>query len=317
MAEDKMVSVVFSFRNEEDVIPELVRRVQEALRSIPVQYELIFVNDVSTDRSFELLKELKASTEPGIKIMNMSRRCGVPECALAGMEYAKGDAIVLMDADLQDPPELIPEMVKKWQDGADVVYTVRESRAGESALKMWLTAQAYKVIRLISEIDLPENAGDFKLISRRALDELLKMKGEKEPYLRGMVTWTGFKQEPVVYKREARAGGQGHFPVFGSRGPVRTLLAGLTSFSTLPLNILLLIGASASALIFVLFVIMILASLFDRTVLTSWAPFMLMAIFSALQLLGLGILGIYVARVYKQVQGRPNYSIESLVGFED
>ncbi len=316
MADQPFISIVLSFRNEADVIPELVRRLQQALRSIPSRYEILFVNDVSTDRSLELLQDLRKGGETGIKVINMARRCGVPECALAGMEYAKGDAVVLMDADLQDPPELIPELVKKWQEGADVVYTVRASRAGESAVKMYLTRLAYRVIRGISEIDLPENAGDFKLISRRALNEVLRLKDEKDPYLRGIVTWTGFKQVPLVYHRHGRAGGETHFPVFGSRGPVRTLMTGLTSFSMLPLYVFLPLGLIACVLAFLAMLVTGLMMCTRAGAPAWWVITVFLMAFSGIQIVGIGVLGVYLARVYNQVRARPNYTVESLVGFD-
>ena len=316
MGNEPFISIVLSFRNEEAIIPEMVRRLQQALRSIPARYEIIYVNDVSTDRSVEKLLEIRQSVEPSVRIINMARRCGVAECALAGMEHAKGDAVVLMDADLQDPPELIPELVKKWQDGADVVYTVRASRAGESAVKMFFTRMAYKCIRAISEIDLPENAGDFKLIGRRALVELLRMKNEQDPYLRGLVTWTGFKQVPVVYHRLERAGGITHFPVFGSRGPVKTLLTGLTSFSTVPLLAFLLIGAAAFALAIVAALGTGLLACFGVDFPRWWHITVFFFVLSSIQLAGIGVVALYISRIFKQIRNRPNYTIESLVGFE-
>ena len=316
MGNEPLISVVLSFRNEEELIPEMVRRLQQALRSIPARYEIIYVNDVSTDRSIEKLLELRQAGETNIRIINMARRCGVAECALAGMEHAKGDAVVLMDADLQDPPELIPELVKKWQEGADVVYTVRASRAGESAVKMFMTRLAYKCIRAISEIDLPENAGDFKLISRRALTELLKLKNEQDPYLRGLVTWTGFKQVPVVYHRLERAGGITHFPVFGSRGPIKTLLTGLTSFSTIPLLAFLLIGAIACGLAAVAVLGTGLLACFQVAFPRWWYIILFFFVLSSIQLAGIGVVALYISRIFKQIHNRPNYTIESLVGFE-
>lgn len=310
-----LVSVVLSFRNEEEVIPELVSRLQKVLRALPVRYELIFVNDVSTDRSLPLLLQARES-DPNIKILNTARRCGVSECVLAGLEYASGDAAVIMDADLQDPPEVIPELIARWREGADVVYTVRLSRSGESALKMWLTRQAYRLIRWVSEVDLPVEAGDFKLLSRRVVGELLKLKDEKDLYLRGLVTWLGFKQVPVMYHRQPRAAGQTHFALFRTKNPLKTFLSGLTSFSLLPLQLFLLAGLLAFPLGWVCLIVLIVQVCAGVAVPTWWAVMAVVAFLASLQLAGIGVLALYLGRIYNQVKGRPNYIIESQVGFE-
>ncbi len=172
MENRSVVSVVLSFRNEEEVILELISRLEKVLESLPIEYELIFVNDASTDSSLNILSE-KAGENKRIKIINMSRRFGVSECALAGMKYAKGDAVIYMDADLQDPPEVIPQLIEKWQQGADVVHALRTAREGDSTLKLALTDSAYSLIGAFSDIHLMSEAGDFKLLSRRAVKELL------------------------------------------------------------------------------------------------------------------------------------------------
>ena len=178
------ISVVLSFRNEEDVLEELIGRLDAVLAGQSMDYELIFVNDDSDDGSLDLLTAARTKN-PRIKIINMSRRFGVAECLLAGFAHASGDAVVSMDADLQDPPEVIPEMIAKWRSGAAVVYTVRTRREGENALKMWITRLAYRTINASSEIDMPINAGDFRLLNRQAYQKLMEL-GEMDPYPRGM-----------------------------------------------------------------------------------------------------------------------------------
>jgi len=168
------ISVVFSFRNEADVLDELIERVLAMFKIEGCAHELIFVNDNSTDRSLEILQDY-AGKNRSIKIVNMSRNFGVGECVLAGMEYASGDAVIYMDTDLQDPPEVIPELLAKWRDGADLVYTRRLSRGGETAFRLAMTRLAYRIINTVSEIDMPVEAGDFRLLSRRCIDELLEM----------------------------------------------------------------------------------------------------------------------------------------------
>ncbi len=223
-----LVSVVLSFRNEAANIPTLVSRLHAALSTQPVEYELIFVNDASADDSLNVLLRQREQN-PRVKIITMSRRFGVAECVRAGMAAARGDAVVYMDADLQDPPEIIPELVRQWRDGADVVHTVRTHRHGESRTKMSLTRLAYRLIRIGATIDLPVDAGDFKLLSRRAVDHVLQL-AESDPYLRGLVVWIGFRQTLVGYERDARHAGRTHFPFF-SRNPWKTFVLGLTSFS--------------------------------------------------------------------------------------
>lgn len=227
-----LLSFVFSFRNEEENIPELVRRVGEmASRIDDLKYEMIFVNDDSTDKSVELLRSLQEAYP--ITIINMSRRFGVTPCVLAGFAQASGDAVVYMDADLQDPPEIVPEMVERFRAGADVVHTTRTHRDGEGPLKMWVTKEAYRIINQFSDIHLPENTGDFKLLSAKVVREILNLK-EYDPYMRGLSVWVGYRQEFVKYRREPRWRGETKFPLF-SKGPVREFIRGLTAYSAAPL----------------------------------------------------------------------------------
>ena len=175
----------------------------------------------------------------------MSRCFGHYECVFAGMAHAAGDAVIYMDTDLQDPPEVIPEMLAKWQDGADVVYTVRTRREGENPLKMWVTRLAYRAINASSEIDMPVNAGDFRLLGRRACDKLMELR-EMDPYPRGLIPWLGYRQEPVYYQRAARAAGKAHFSLLNSLNPYKTFISGLISFSMAPIFLIFIIGCSPS-----------------------------------------------------------------------
>src|SRR5205823_3030739 len=200
-----VLSVVLSFRNEAENISALIARLDSMFAGQDVSYELLFVNDASTDDSVAILLR-EREKNPRVKILNMSRRFGVAEGVLAGMAAASGDAVVYMDADLQDPPEVIPDLIARWRSGADVVHTVRTRRHGEYPLKMWATRLAYRVIQSGSMIDLPVDAGDFKLLSRDAVDHLLRLR-ESDPYMRGLVVWLGFNQVFVPYERDARHAG--------------------------------------------------------------------------------------------------------------
>jgi dolichol-phosphate mannosyltransferase len=303
--------VVLSFRNEAAVIPELLRRTTAALAAL--DYELIFVNDASVDDSLGLLAA-EARANPRVKVITMSRPFGPAECAVAGLAHAGGDAVVLMDADLQDPPELIPTMVQRWREGADVVYAVRTRRHGESSLKMLLVGAAYRIIRRSANIDLPVDTGDFRLLSRRAVQELLKLP-EQTPYLRGLTAWIGFTQVPVFYERQPRFAGRAHFSFFAAN-PWRTFLSGLTSFSWPAAIVLLPIGLVLS--------VMALAALLAIVIVPSWrasASVALLlglglAMLVALQLAAIGLIAVYVGRIYDDVRGRPRYIVADTIGID-
>jgi glycosyltransferase involved in cell wall biosynthesis len=307
-----LVSVVLSFRNEEEVLPELVHRLRDAFKTVSDRYELIFVNDASNDNSLALLQAMSRD-DKRVKVVNMSRTFGVSQCALAGVAYSSGDAVITMDADLQDPPELIPELIEKWREGADVVYTVRKSRAGEPVIKMKVTRWAYNVLRLTSDIDIPVESGDFKLMSRRVVDALLRL-NEKDPFLRGLVRWVGFKQVPVYYSREARFAGKSHFAFYG-RKAVWNFLSGVTSFSLLPLHGALVLGFAVSIGAF-LYLIAIFIMKYVGWNLPGWSAIMATLLFlGGTQLITIGVLGIYIGKIYEEAKARPNYIVESVVGF--
>jgi len=302
------VSVVLSFRNEEEVLPDLIRRLEAVLGEEPGDYELIFVNDDSTDNSLAVLTAARANNQR-LRIVNMSRRFGQPECLMAGIAHAKGDAVIYMDADLQDPPEVIPDMLAKWRNGADVVFTVRTRREGENPLKMWLTRLAYRAINVLSEIDMPVNAGDFRLLNRDVCDRLLVLT-EHDPYARGLVPWIGFRQEPVYYQRAARAAGKAHFSLFNSLTPYKTFISGFTSFSMAPIFLIFLIGGAVAALSLLGLVVAVTIAVGSA----AWVLFLLFLWGSLL--FALGVIGIYVGRTYKDVRGRPRYIVKDKIGFD-
>jgi len=303
---DELVSVILSFRNEKDVLAELVSRLDAVLSKEPGDYELLFVNDDSNDGSLDVLLMARAKN-PRVKIINMSRRFGQPECLMAGLAHAKGDAVVYMDTDLQDPPEVIPEMLAKWRQGAEVVYTVRTRREGENPVRMWLTRIAYRMINVSSEIDMPVNAGDFRLLSRLACDNLIKL-SESDPYARGLVPWIGYRQEPVFYERAARAAGRTHFSLLRSLTPYKIFISGFTSFSMAPIFLIFLIGGAVAGIS----LLALLAAALLSALTAAWIFFALFLWGSLL--FALGWVGIYVGRIYKDVRGRPRYIIKDTVG---
>ena len=307
------LSIVFSFRNEAEVIPELIGRLRGSLQAAGMNYEIIFVNDESTDGSKSLLIQ-EAKKDGRIKLINMSRRFGVTQCFMAGIRYASGDAVVIMDSDLQDPPELIPEMIQKWRDGAEVVYTQRTKRAGESFFKTWMTRTAYKIIKLVSEVDLPVDSGEYKLMSRRVVEELVRL-NEKEPYIRGLVRFLGFPHATVFYHREKRVLGKSHFPLYSS-GPVKTFISGVLSFSLAPLYFSFFMGMILFFLSLADGIILTLAAFGHHSV-PGWAIYLAMVLFlGAIQLISVGVLGLYIGKIYRETQNRPDYIIESTLGFE-
>jgi len=295
-----LVSVVLSFRNEADNIPTLVSRLDAMFNAQRLDYELLFVNDASTDNSLAILLNERERNQR-VKILNMSRRFGVAEGVLAGMAAAGGDAVVYMDADLRDPPEVIPSLVDRWRQGADVVHTVRTRRKGESPLKMKATRIAYHIIQLGSAIELPIDAGDFKLLSRPAVDHLLQVR-ESDPYLRGLVVWLGFNQVFVPYERDARHAGRTHFPFF-SKNPWKTFIIGLTSFSFLP--------------VYLCFVLAV-AGLLGSAALLLFGQHLaaLMTFFWATTLAVIGGVSVYLIRIYKDVRGRPPFIVKSTIGLD-
>jgi len=309
-----LLSIVFSFRNEEKVLDELIKRVKIAIEAAGADFEIIFVNDDSSDRSLYILTRHRQA-DPRIKIINMSRRFGVHPCVIAGLRHAKGDAVVYMDTDLQDPPELIPQMIEKWKAGADVVNTVRTKRLGENAFKMWLTMKAYQVINAVSDINLPPNTGDFKLLSRRVVDELLLLE-ENDPFMRGLVRWVGFRQETIFYTREARFAGKTHFTLLGP-GPVKEFIRGITSFSAAPLYITLFLGLliSLSAFALILYVLIVWSM---GLAVPGWAGVMITLLFlGGIIMLSNGVTGIYIGRIYEQVKNRPLYIVKDKSGFDE
>lgn len=307
----KLISIIFSFRNEEENLPELLSRITKMFDShLESKYvlELIFVNDFSSDNSLNLLIE-KSKTIP-IKVLNMSRRFGVGPCVIAGLEFSKGDAVIYMDSDLQDPPELIPELIKKFETGFDVIHTQRTKRLGENVFKMGVTSFAYKIINRFADIELPINAGDFKLLSRRAVNEVLNMK-EKDPYIRGLSVWVGFKQTLIPYVRQPRYSGKTQFKVL-SKGPIFEFVRGITSFSTVILFSSLLAGFFGLMISFGLILYIIIAK-FNGLVTSGITTIVLtVSTLSSLILISNGILSIYVAKLFEQTKSRPLYVVESI-----
>lgn len=319
--DEPVISVVFSFFNEEEVLPELLRRTRAVFGRLLDGgeiggYELIFVNDASTDRSEEILRR-EARERSDIRLINMSRNFGVSPCVLAGMLYAQGDALVYMDADLQDPPEVIADLVRAWQRDADVdvVHTVRRSRAGETRLKLAITHLGYAILRCVSTIDLPLDAGDFKLLSRRAVNLVMQFQ-EKRPFLRGLVCWIGLKQTQVSYDRQPRFSGKTKFHVLGIKVVRNFFDSALISFSDAPLKAVTMLGLLLS--LFSLFESLWMLTNWCRGMeVPNWLVILAAVLFTGgVQLVSVGILGTYIASIFLESKGRPNFIIRDCLGFE-
>lgn len=303
-----MLSIVFSFRNEKEVLPELIQRIDAALSGQSLDYELIFVNDDSDDGSLDLLIAERARNRR-IKVINMSRCFGYAECLKAGLVHASGDAVITMDADLQDPPEVIPDLLDKWRAGAEMVYTVRERREGEPPFRMLVTTIAYKIINRFSRLDLPVNSGDFRLMSKRAVNEFLRL-GEMIPYLRGLAMWIGFKRAPVYYVRAARKAGESHFPGTFSFGALQSFVAGITSFSMVPLFFILVVGLIATMGAAAGLVAVLIGVPFPE----GTAMVLFLTLLWGSLMASLGIVAVYISRIYSDVRGRPAYIIKDTIG---
>jgi dolichol-phosphate mannosyltransferase len=308
MSSKTLISIVTPVFNEVEVVDLFYDRVRKAMDGIEATaYELIFVDDGSKDGSYEKLVAL-AKRDPNTKIIKFSRNFGHQIAITAGIDLANGDAVVAIDADLQDPPEVIKEFVAKWQEGYDVVYGVRDKREGESKMKLLTAAAFYRLLQRIIKLDIPVDVGDFRLMSRRVVDAFKELK-EKDRFVRGLVSWVGFKQTGVHYFRDKRFAGETKFPY---RKMLRFALDGITSFSDVPLKMASWLGYFTSFL-----ALLYLCSVFVQKALgdtvQGWATIMVGMLFlGGVQLISLGIIGEYVGRIFNEVKQRPLYVIDEI-----
>jgi polyisoprenyl-phosphate glycosyltransferase len=314
MTARRSLSVVVPAFNEEDNVGRLHERLAATLEPLDLEWELIFAVDPSVDGTEDKITALRAG-DPRVKMLRFSRRFGQPAATLAGMTAATGDAVVVIDCDLQDPPEVIADLVARWRDGYDVVYAQRRSRKGETLVKRFISALGYRVIKRIAEVEIPPNTGDFRLMSRRVVDHVVAL-DEAHGFLRGLVALVGFRQTAVLYDRDPRAAGSGKYNRF--LGSLVIGLNGIVGFSRYPLHVISVGGVLLS--IFA----MLLAIAYGAMKLAG-VPFptgnptvvVIVCLFSGIQLLSLGVMGEYVGRIYDEVKGRPRYIVESQLGFDD
>ncbi|GAC1537521.1 MAG: glycosyltransferase family 2 protein [Polyangiales bacterium] len=306
------LSLVLPIYNEEAVIPELHARLQEFLSALGVDAEVLFVDDGSRDASLSLLRDV-ARAEPRYRVLSFARNFGHQMAITAGVDYARGHAVVVMDADLQDPPAVVVEMVAKWREGYDVVYARRRRREGETFFKLLSAKLFYRVFAAMIPISVPLDTGDFRLMSRRVIVALRTLR-ETHRFVRGMVAWLGFKQIAILYDRPARFAGDTKYPL---RKMVRFAIDGITSFSILPLRFASYLGTTISMLsVGVAIWAMVEKFVLHNTVPGWTAETVLVSLLAAVQLLMIGILGEYVGRIYEQVKGRPLYVVGDRVNLQ-
>jgi polyisoprenyl-phosphate glycosyltransferase len=296
-------SFVIPVFNERETLPALHQRLSHVVDGLDGPAELLFVDDCSYDGSHELLAEL-ARRDPRVRILRFARNFGHQIAITAGLDHAAGDAVIVMDADLQDPPEVVPDLVARWQEGYEVVYAVRRRRSGESWLKRKSAAWFYRLLRWIAHVDMPLDAGDFRLVDRRAVDAFRSMR-ERARYVRGMISWVGFRQIGVPYDRAERHAGE---PKYSYRKSLTLAIDGLVSFSNAPLRLALMAGFVFSSLSFLVGVFAIVAKLSGVFVVPGWASLLVVISFlGGIQLTLMGMLGLYVGRIYEEVKARPIY----------
>ena len=312
-ADHPTLSVVAPCFNEEGVLTELCHRVHEVLDSSGESWELVLVNDGSRDRTPEIMRELHAQ-DSHVKVIDFARNFGHQIAVTAGMDYARGDAVVLIDADLQDPPELILEMLAKWREGFEVVYAVRSERKGETWFKEFTAKAFYRIIYKITDIDIPMDTGDFRLMDRKVVEALKTMR-EKHRFMRGMSVWVGFKQTGVKYVRAERYAGETKYPL---KKMLKFAMDGITSFSYFPLQLATYIGFISAALAVLGIIVTIILRLSGSHAFYGQATTLVSVLFlGGVQLICLGILGEYLGRIYDEVKGRPLYIVREALGFEE
>ena len=309
-----LLSVVIPCFNEEEVIGETIDRLLYFCNKTEnINIELIFVDDGSKDNTLVLLKKI-SETDNRVKIISLGRNFGHQVAVTAGIDSTNGDAIVLIDADLQDPPEVIGDMIHKWRQGYDVVYGTRIDRAGESTFKRAAAKGFYRLLNKLSDVPIPLDTGDFRLMSRKVVD-VLKNMPEKDRFIRGMVSWVGFKQTGVLYKREKRFAGESKYPL---RKMLRFAIDGILSFSSKPLKISVWIGLICAFLGLVGIVYVIYSRIFSDTWVEGWTALMIVILFmGSIQLVSIGILGEYIGRLYNESKKRPLYTVEEYIGFNN
>jgi polyisoprenyl-phosphate glycosyltransferase len=311
-SESRFVSVVIPCFNEEGNLREAHRRVTQAVSRAGIDYEIVYVDDGSHDATPGMLRGLQAH-DARVRVVYLSRNFGHQFAVTAGLAHASGDAVIIMDADLQDPPEVALEMIERWQEGYDVVYGVRTDREGETRFKLVTAAVFYRLIRWLSDTEIPLDTGDFRLLDRKVVDAITSMP-ERDRFVRGMVSWAGFRQIGVPYRRAARFAGETKYPI---PKMVRFALDGILSFSVKPLRLSTLMGFISAGLALTGILYALAIRLFTQRWVTGWTALIIAILFlGGAQLISLGIIGEYIGRLYGEAKRRPLYLVRETLGLD-
>ena len=303
-----LLSVVAPAFNEGDVLESFHERLGKVLDGMSLEAEIVYVDDGSTDKTAAILEGL-AAADPRVAVLELSRQFGKERALTAGIDHARGDAVVVIDADLQDPPELIPDLVAPWQeDGFEVVYALRVRREGESWLRRSTASLFYRVIRRVSRVDIPRNTGDFRLLSRRAVDELKRLR-ERHRFMKGLFAWVGFAQKAVPYQREPRSAGRSKWNYWRLWN---FALTGITSFTIAPLKIATYLGLLIALMAFAYAVVIVYKTLVWGNPVAGYPSLMTVILFlGGVQLMTMGVMGEYLGRMFEEVKQRPLYVVKS------
>jgi dolichol-phosphate mannosyltransferase len=304
-------SLVVPIWNEEQVIPELYRRILAIMDQVEGTWELVCVNDGSRDNSLALLLDLRAQ-DPRVKVLDFSRNFGHQIAITAGADFAQGDAVIVMDADLQDPPEVVLQMIQKWREGYEVVYAVRSVRRGETKFKLWTAGLFYRLLQRITDISIPLDAGDFRLMDRRVVLAMRDLR-EQHRFMRGLSSWVGFRQYGVEYERAARYAGETKYPL---RKMIRLATSAITGFSHVPLQLATFVGFGLALISLLAILITVILRLSGSSFFLGQATTLVSVLFlGGVQLIFLGIIGEYLGRIYDEVKHRPLYIVSRAYGF--
>lgn len=311
----KKVSVVIPMYYEEEVAKTCYDRVVKVLKSIEdYTYEIIFINDGSKDKTLEILENI-AKEDSNVKIISFSRNFGHQAAVTAGIKYVTGDAIVIIDADLQDPPELITEMIKLWEQGNEVIYGKRKLRKGESKFKLLTAKMFYKTLNALSDVDIPKDTGDFRLVDRKVIDVVNSMP-EHNKFLRGLFSWVGFKQTAYEYERKERVAGKTKYPL---KKMIKLAADGIISFSSKPLKIVGGLGIVSIVISLVILIYSLISYMFElNNLMPGWTSIMVaITLFSGVQLLSIWIMSEYIARIYDETKNRPQYIVDKKINIDE
>lgn len=307
----KKISVVVPMYNEEEVANECYKRLKDVIYGIPeYDYEFIFVNDGSKDKTLDIIKTI-ANSDKKVKVISFSRNFGHQNAVSAGLKEITGDVVLIIDADLQDPPEVVPDMIKLWEEGNEVIYGMRKSRAGESFFKVATASMFYKTLNALSDVEIPRNTGDFRLVDRKVIDVINKMP-EHNKFFRGLFGWVGFKQKAYLYERQKRFAGKTKYPL---KKMLKLASDGIISFSTKPLKLVGYIGILSILISFLVLIYSIISYIFKFGNFTSgWASIMVaITFFAGVQLLSMWIMSEYISRIYDENKNRPEYIIDEKI----